>query len=64
MHPSSPPQVSYWHVHRNQVDYVFVDCWYLYHRPGTPYADQWGSPFVDNPTRWAALGGEGWGGHV
>jgi starch synthase len=34
---------------------VFVDCWYLFHRPGSPYADPAGVPFHDNALRFAVL---------
>jgi hypothetical protein len=39
-------EVGFWHVHRDKVDYVFVDH-LSYHRPGNPYGNRIG-PYADN----------------
>lgn len=46
-------EVSFYHQHKNNVDFVFVDH-PVYHRPGNPYADEHGA-FGDNVFRYTLL---------
>jgi len=45
--------VTFWHMHKEGVDYVFVDH-IAYHRPGNPYGNAHG-PYADNLFRFALL---------